>query len=87
MKLIEIDCYEVTEADGGGLAVKHVAYVNNLALAEEMVAGNHYRYFHPYQNSITIFDTMDEVEANSVANLRKSGLAKLSRAERKALGL
>lgn len=87
MKVIEIDCYEVVESDGGGVSEKHIAYVNNMALAEAMVLGNNYRRYYEYKNTVTIFDTMEEVEANSVTNLRKSGLAKLTRAERLALGL
>ncbi len=88
MKQFEIDCYEVTEVDGGGMHSSHVAYVANKTLADELVNKNKgWRNHSTYKKLITIFDTMEEVEANSKANLRKSALAKLSIAEKIALGL
>jgi acid phosphatase family membrane protein YuiD len=88
MKQFEMDCYEVTEADGGGMHSNHVAFVSTLALATELVnKSKGWRTSHPYKKVITIFDTMEEIEANSKANLRKSGLAKLTAAEREALGV
>jgi hypothetical protein len=88
MKQFEIDCYEVTEADGGGMHSNHVAYVGNKALAEAMVAKSpNWRNMSKYTKLITIFDTMEEVEANSKANLRKSALAKLTNLEKEALGI
>lgn len=88
MKQYEIDCYEVTESDGGGMHSNHVAYVSNKELADKMVAkSKNWRSSNKYTKLITIFDTMEEVEANSKANLRKSALAKLSSLEKEALGL
>lgn len=88
MKQFEMDCYEVTEADGGGMHSNHVAYVSNITLANELVdKSKGWRSSYPYKKVITIFDTMEEIEANSKANLRKSGLAKLTAAEREALGV
>ena len=86
MKRFEMDCYEVTESYDRDST--HIAYVSNTTLANNLVnksAG--YRSFREYKRVITIYDTMEEIEANSVANLRKSALAKLSEAEKKALGL
>ena len=88
MKQFEMDCYEITESDGGGMHSNHVAFVSNKTLADELVSKSKgWRFSHPYKKVITIFDTMEEIEANSKANLRKSGLAKLTAAEREALGV
>lgn len=39
------------------------------------------------RKTITVFDSLEEKEANSVANLRKSAFAKLTPQERDAIGL
>jgi hypothetical protein len=88
MKRFELDCYEVRESDGGGMSDYHIAYCSTLMLAQKLadqVKG--WRNVHPYKKVFTVFDDMEEVEANSKANLRKSGLAKLSAAEKGALGI
>lgn len=88
MKQFKMDCFEVLEADGGGMYDKHVCFVNSLVLADLMVAkSKSFRRHRRHMQTYTIFDTIEEVEANSKENLRKSGLAKLSTAEKEALGL
>jgi hypothetical protein len=88
MKQFEMDCYEVREADGGGMHDNHVCYVGSVSLAEALVAkSSGYRNYRKYNKLHTIFDTMEEVEANTKSALRKAGLAKLSTAEKEALGL
>lgn len=88
MKQFEIDCFEVTESDGGGMHSNHLCYVGSLALAEAVVnKSKGWRSHHPYKKVITIFDSEEEIEANSKSNLRKAGLAKLTAAEKEALGL
>jgi hypothetical protein len=88
MKQFVIDCYEVSESDGGGMHSNHVAFVSSKTLADHLVAVGHgRRSAQPYKKVITVFDTLDEIEENSKANLRKSALAKLTVAEQQALGL
>ena len=88
MKQFEIDCFEVREADGGGISDNHVCYVSSEVLAELIVSEQKgYRSYRKYAKTLTIFDTIGEVEANSKANLRKSALAKLTNLEKEALGL
>lgn len=88
MKQFVMDCYEVRETDGGGMTSNHIMYCATLALATKIAdRSKGWRNATPYKKTITIFDTIEEVEENSVANLRKRGLAKLTAAERTALGL
>lgn len=88
MKQFEMDCYEVREADGGGMSDSHVCYVSNAKLAEAVCAKQKgYRTHRAHKKLYTVFDTMEEIEANSKANLRKSALAKLTNLEKEALGL
>jgi hypothetical protein len=88
MKIFEMDCYEVRETDGGGMRTDHIMYCSTRTLAEEVA--NHvkgWRSVNAYKKTIKVFDTIEEVDENSVANLRKSAIAKLTAAEREALGL
>ena len=88
MKQFEMDCFEVREADGGGMSDNHVCYVSSAVLAEKITAKSKgYRTYRKYTKLHTIFDTEEEIEANSKSALRKAGLAKLSAAEKEALGL
>jgi hypothetical protein len=88
MKQFEIDCYEVKESDGGGMHSNHLMYVSSMELADKMVSKSKgWRTASKYTKLITIFDTMEEIEANSKSNLRKSALAKLTNLEKEALGL
>lgn len=88
MKQYEIDCYEVSETDGGGMHSNHIAYVSNKTLADELVAKSKgWRSHSKYKKLITVFDTMEEINANSKANLRNSALSKLTNLEKEALGL
>ena len=88
MKTFEMDCFEVTESEGDGVRSRHVAFVSNQALADTLVdrqAG--WRNVTPYKKLLVVFDTIEEFDANTKEALRKTALAKLSPAEREALGL
>jgi len=85
MKQYEIDCFEVVESYDRD--VTSIAYVSNKKLADLLVDNSPYRTVSPYKKCIIVFDTIEEFNENSKENLRKSGLAKLSPAERQALGL
>lgn len=88
MKQFEVDCFEVRESDGGGMHDNHVCYVSSESLAKKLVEKSKgWRHYSKYSKLITIFDSEEEIESNSKANLRKSGIAKLTKAERDALGL
>jgi hypothetical protein len=85
VRTFEIDGYEVWDTDG--YTQSHLAYVSSMSLAIEMVGKDAYKGYSPCKKSFTVFDTMEEVLTTREANLRAAALAKLSPAERKALGL
>lgn len=86
MKRYEIDCYKVTESYDRDYHV--VALVSNLNLAIALVDKQKgYRSYSEHKQTITIFDSMEEIIANSKENLIKSAKAKLTPAEREALGI
>lgn len=86
MKTFEMDCFEVTESYDRDTT--HIAFVSSRSLAISIQQiSKAYRSVKEYKKTITIFDTMEEVEANTVNNIRKSALAKLTPKEREVLGL
>lgn len=87
MKQMQIDGYEIREADGGGMSDRHLYYVSTEEVAKAIVGKSHYLSFRPYKQTITVFDSVVEIAAASKEVLRVSALAKLSAAEKSALGL
>jgi hypothetical protein len=88
MKTFEMDCFEVRESDGDGRSDHHVAFVSTKALADELIGKQSgWRSSQPYKKIITVYDNMEEIEANSKTALKKAALAKLTMAEKQALGL
>ena len=86
MKTFEMNCYEVIESYDRDSS--HIAFVSCEYLAAELVAKQKgYRSYAPYKKTITVFDTMEEIEENSVRNIRKAALAKLTPKEIEILGL
>ena len=84
---VKMDCYEVREDDNCGVSDIHVCYVSDPTLAEAVCAKQKgYRHYKAYKKLYTVFDTMEEIEANTKEALRKSALAKLTTAEKLALG-
>lgn len=88
MKTFEIDCFEVRESDGDGRSDSHVCFCATAKLAETIAEYNKgWRSFTKYSKFFNVCETEEEYNANTKAALRKSALAKLSKAEREALGL
>lgn len=88
MKIFEMDCFEVRETDSGGMHSNHIMYCSTQTLADKIAARSKgWRNVTAYKKTIKVFDTMEEIEEHSVANLRKSALAKLTAAEKEALGV
>ena len=82
MQVIEV---KRIDAWDGGDRHNFKAYVANTVPDNEIE--KKYRSCHVTQEVLTVFDTLEEIEANSVANLRKSAWEKLTPMERKAIGL
>jgi len=85
MKQFDMDCYEVWDTDG--YTHNHVAFVSTESLAKELVNGNGYMGYSRYQKSITIYESIQEYKEAKEQALRAQALAKLTAAERAALGL
>lgn len=82
MQVIEV---KRIDAWDGGDRHDFKAYVVNTIPDTEIQ--KKYRNCHIVPEVLTVFDTLEEIEANSVANLRKSAWEKLTPLERKAIGL
>ena len=88
MKTFEIDCFEVRESDGDGRSDSHVCFAATHELAELIAEKNKgWRSFTKYSKFFNVCETEDDFERNTKQALRKSALAKLSKAEREALGV
>jgi hypothetical protein len=88
MKTFEIDCFEVRESDGDGRGDHHVCYCANNTVAQTVSGRNQgWRTVRKYSKFFNIIETEDEYLANTKAAIRKIALAKLSNAEREALGV
>jgi len=92
MKHYNIDCWEVTTPDGGGMIQEHVAFFSSRAVAEEYAMVRQIKSkwptsLHSFTKSYTVLDSIDELAELAQVNLRKSALKKLTKKEREALGL
>lgn len=92
MKHYEIDCWEVTAPDGGGVYDEHCAYFSSKSVAEEyaqaqQAKSNWPRSVQPFKRSYTVLDSIEECEELTRQNVRNRALKKLTAQEREELGL
>lgn len=88
MKKIEIECWEVLQADGCGVSSDHYAYCATKALAEEIAEpANGWRSVQPYKKIIVVFESLAEYDDSRKQALRQSALDKLTPEEMQALGI
>lgn len=90
MKIIEIDCWEVTQPDGGGMREERVALVSSEDVAKAFVAKHNNGWpcsYRKYEKEFVIFDMYAEIAAYNETTERNAALAKLTARERKLLGL
>lgn len=79
-----IECWNIQDWDGGERH-NHVFYITSEEEKEAYLAKN--KHSLAFKQTLVVFDTLEEREANTTAKLRESALAKLTPLERKALGL
>lgn len=84
MQVIEVK--RIDTWDGGERHNFH-AYVSNTIPDDEINKQKQYRNCHITPMLLTVFDSLEEIEQNSKANLRKSAYAKLTPLEREAIDL
>lgn len=79
--------FQVTEVNdwGGGDRTKFVCFVSENVSEEALKKRWPHGAFYP--KVLTIFDSLEEVAANTKLKLRQSAWDKLSAAEREALGI
>lgn len=89
MKTYDIDCFELTQPDGGGMYEEHIAYVvtENVAKEWKGKSTGWPRNYRKYKKTIIVFESLTEMEEHSKSEFRKATLAKLNAAEKEALGL
>jgi threonine synthase len=90
MKTYDIDCYVVECPDGGGMYNIRVGLFSTKVVADEYAKLKGKSWPHSvkeYKESFIVFDTIQDVETYSKEKLVKSALAKLTAAEKKALGV
>lgn len=92
MQQFNIEAYEVTCPDGGGMHDQHVAYFSRKDVAEDYARQRtkDSKWPHsvrPFQKSYTVLDTPEELEAEKEVRAREAALAKLTAAEKRLLGL
>ena len=89
MKKFEIDCFEVTQPDGGGMHSDHVAYASTKHVAELLAKQNSGwpGYVHEYKKTFLILDSVEEYKDLVQENKRQKALAKLTDEDKKVLGL
>lgn len=89
MKVITIDCFELLVPDGGGISENRVGLVATEELAKQWVsqASGWPRYHRRLSERIVVFDSLQELEENSIEKRRAKALAKLDADDIKVLGI
>ena len=88
MKKIEVNCFEITETDGGGVYEKHVAYADTKNLADAIAEpGGGWLNVRQFKKTFVVVQSMDEYKQLKDDTAREAALAKLTDADKAALGL
>lgn len=94
METIEIDCWEVTEPDGGGVRSNHVAYFSSYASAKayingRMSRGDNWIDREPknFKKTFIILENENEAEEMKKQKAIASAKAKLTKEELRLLGI
>lgn len=89
MKVINLDCYELLVPDGGGMSENRAGLVATEELAKQWVsqASGWPRYHRRLLERIVVFDSLQEMEENSIEKRRARALAKLDADDIEVLGI
>ena len=87
MRKTTIKCFDVREDSWGDAGSKHMYYVSSEELGMELVAKNKMLTVRPFTAEFIVYDTMSEIEQGDKNAIITGALAKLTPAEREALGL
>lgn len=86
MKEFIIEGYEIRESSMTSDSDKQIYIVSTKAVAEDLVGGSPWLRYYPISQTIRVFDSVEEIKAAEEQALRESAWAKLSSAEKSALG-
>lgn len=84
MKVIEIDCWEVTESYDRDT---HVAFFSEENVAKEFSEKSPYRSARQYKKTFIICESLEDKANADKETMRQNALAKLTKQERELLGL
>ena len=91
---IQFTCYEVTQPDGVGSCIEHIAYFSSQSVALDYAEAEEKKTSWPkdvrerrISHKYIILDTIEELRDLETEKLKSSALAKLTPLEIKALGL
>ncbi len=85
---IVVDCFELTQADGGGMSEEHIAYISSQVDGQRWVEGSQWpRYCRRFYKVFTIAHNLEALTAIKEAQERDRALAKLTDREKELLGL
>jgi len=86
MKEFIVEGYEIRESSMTSDSDKQLYIVSKESVAKEIVGSSPWLRYYPFSQTITVFDSVAEIEASKEQALRESAWAKLSSAEKSALG-
>lgn len=87
MKEFKFDGYALMGADGDGRGEHLIAYFDSYGVAEEIRGGDHYKSVREKSMTVRVYESAAEYRAQVEIKARETALAKLTPADRKALGL
>ncbi len=88
MRKIEVNCFEITETEGDGIHEKHIAYADGKCVADAIAEPSKgWMHVRPFSKVFVIVQSLDEYKQLKNDAAREAALAKLTEADKKALGL
>lgn len=90
MKTIEVDCFEITQPDGGGVRDEHICFASTKRVAESIV-----KHLGPgwpqdirkFNKAFTVVESFEEYLDHTMSTKRANAAAKLTKEDRATLGI